>query len=173
MFEDYYMPEFDADYFNSPAFQQAIAAAVQQYSPTPVAAPVYTPPAQSFRGISRRGEYDYYKPGIGFLPEDIYTPDIQPELPMYVEPERPMYVEPEPVRTPAVQPMTVEAEPIMGIGSPAVAAQAEAPSVIETAAAAPAAAPATGTGLQVINANDYSPSDTDLQTMGLSRDKQF
>jgi hypothetical protein len=284
MFEDYYMPEFDADYFNSPAFQQAIAAAVQQYSPTPVAAPVYTPPAQSFRGISRRGEYDYYEPGIGFLPEDIYTPDIQPERPMYVEPEsirmpappyktyvdpaepytpperpmyvepepeRPMYVEPEPVRTPAVapststsipsiiltaegyrpnpaytadvamqryraelpnnnyyspqerqqimssienayaqpgatgeqisdayqnasvaatrarpqvgpepartpavMPSTVQAEPVAGIGSPAAATAA-----------------ATATGTQVINANSYSPSNTDLQTMGLSRDQ--
>ena len=40
MFEDYYMPEFDADYFNSPASQRAIASAVEQYSPTPVE-PVY------------------------------------------------------------------------------------------------------------------------------------
>jgi hypothetical protein len=41
----------------------------------------------------------------------------------------------DPVRTPAVMPSTVQAEPIMGIGSPAVAAPAAAPSVIETAAA--------------------------------------
>ena len=41
----------------------------------------------------------------------------------------------EPTRAPAVMPSTVQAEPIMGIGSPAVAAPAAAPSVIETAAA--------------------------------------
>lgn len=58
----------------------------------------------------------------------------------------------DPVRTPAVMPSTVEAEPIMGIGSPAVATAAT-------------------TGNQVINANSYSPSNTDLQTMGLSRDQ--
>ena len=259
MFEDYYMPEFDADYFNSPAFQQAIAAAVQQYSPTPVAAPVYTPPAQSFRGISRRGEYDYYEPGIGYIPEDVYTPAVESL------PERLMYVEPESISMPAVVPSTVEAEPVAGIGSPAVTTQAAVPSVILTAegykpnpaytadvamqqyraelpnnnyyspqerqqimssienayaqpgatgeqisdayqnasvaatrarpqvgpaapvagigspAAAPAstpsvietaaAAPAAETGTQTINANSYSPSNTDLQTMGLSRDQ--
>jgi hypothetical protein len=252
MFEDYYMPEFDADYFNSPAFQQAIAAAVQQYSPTPVAAPVYTPPAQSFRGISRRGEYDYYEPGIGFLPDEVYTPDIQPELPMYVEPES--------IRMPAVAPSTVQAEPVAGIGTPSTSTRvpsviltaegykpnpaytadvamqqyrAELPnnnyyspqerqqimSSIENAYAQPGAtgeqisnayqnasvaatrarpqvgiaapapstvqaepvagigspaaatAAATATGTQVINANSYSPSNTDLQTMGLSRDQ--
>ena len=38
-------------------------------------------------------------------------------------------------RTPAVEPSTVQAEPVAGIGSPAVAAPAAAPSVIETAAA--------------------------------------
>ena len=65
--------------------------------------------------------------------------------------------------------MTVEAEPVAGIGSPAVAAPAATPSVIEAAAAAPAAV--TGTGLQVINANDYSPSDADLQAMTLTRDQ--
>jgi hypothetical protein len=283
MFEDYYMPEFDADYFNSPAFQQAIAAAVQQYSPTPVAAPVYTPPAQFFQGISRRGEYDYYEPGIGFLPEDIYTP---PERPMYVEPElirmpappyktyvdpaepytppeRPVYVEPESIRMPAVVPSTVQAEPVAGIGTPATSTRV--PSVILTAEGykpnpaytadvamqqyradlpsdnyyspqerqqimssienayaqpgatgeqisnayqnasasatrarpqvgpepartpavmpstvqaepvagigSPAAATAAAAGTQVINANSYSPSNTDLQTMGLSRDQ--
>jgi len=42
----------------------------------------------------------------------------------------------EPARTAAVMPSTIQAaEPIMGIGSPAVAAPAAAPSVIETAAA--------------------------------------
>jgi hypothetical protein len=125
MFEDYYMPEFDADYFNSPAFQQAIAAAVQQYSPTPVAAPVYTPPAQSFRGISRRGEYDYYEPGIGYIPEDVYTPAVESL------PERLMYVEPESISMPAVVPSTVEAEPVAGIGTPSTSTSI--PSVILTA----------------------------------------
>ena len=158
MFVDYYMPEFDADYFNSPAFQQAIAAAVEQYSPTPVEPVYYAPPQEpayyapeTFRGIGRGGEYDYYQPGIGYIPEEVYAPA------------------PEPIRTPAVEPMTVEAEPIMGIGSPAFAEQAAAPSLIETAPAAPVTT--QGTGLQVINANDYSPSDTDLQTMGMSRDQ--
>ena len=194
MFEDYYQPEFNADYFNSPAFQQAIAAAVEQYSPAPVepvyyapppepvyyapepvagigrggeydyyqpelrlpevyaeAAPVYTPPPQEFRGIDRGIGEDYYQPGIGYIPEEVYVPA------------------PEPVYTPAVEPMTVEAEPIMGIGSPAVAEVDLAPSLIETAVAEPVAA--ADTGLQVINANDYSPSDTDLQTMKLTRDQ--
>jgi hypothetical protein len=65
VFEDFYMPQFDADYFNSPAFQQAIAAAVQQYSPAPVE-PVYYAP-----------EPVYYAPppapeitaGIGDIPQ--------------------------------------------------------------------------------------------------------
>jgi hypothetical protein len=63
--------------------------------------------------------------------------------------------------------MTIEAEPVAGIGSPAVSAPAEAPSVIEAAVATPAA----DTGLQVINANEYSPSDADLETMQMSRDQ--
>ena len=195
MFEDYYQPEFDADYFNSPAFQRAIAAAVEQYSPAPVEpvyyapppepvyyapepvagigrggeydyyqpelqapevyaepAPVYyAPPPQEFRGVDRGIREDYYQPGIGYIPEEVYVPA------------------PEPIRTPAVEPMTVEAEPIMGIGSPAVAEVDLAPSLIETAVAEPVAA--ADTGLQVINANDYSPSDTDLQTMKLTRDQ--
>jgi hypothetical protein len=50
-------------------------------------------------------------------------------------------------------PSTVQA-PVAGIGSPAAATAA-----------------ATATGTQVINANSYSPSNTDLQTMGLSRDQ--
>ena len=154
MFEDYYMPEFDADYFNSPAFQRAIASAVEQYSPAPVE-PVYYAPEPVYyapepvAGIGRGGEYDYYQPGIGYIPEEVYTP--------------------EPMRTPAVEPMTVEAAPIMGIGSPAVAEADLAPSLIEAAVAEPVAA--ADTGLQVINANDYSPSDTDLQTMQMSRDQ--
>jgi hypothetical protein len=158
MFEDYYQPQFDADYFNSPAFQRAIASAVEQYSPAPVE-PVYYAPEPVYyapepvSGIGRGGEYDYYQPGIGYIPEEVYAPE-------------PVYT-PEPIRTPAVEPMTVEAEPIMGIGSPFVAETAAAPSLIETAAAAPAA----DTGLQVINANTYSPSDTDLQTMQMSRDQ--
>jgi hypothetical protein len=193
MFEDYYMPEFDVDYFNSPAFQRAIASAVEQYSPTPVEpvyyapepvyyapepvagigrggeydyyqpelqapevyaepAPVYyAPPPQEFRGVDRGIREDYYQPGIGYIPEEVYVPA------------------PEPMRTPAVEPMTVEAAPIMGIGSPAVAEADLAPSLIETAVAEPVAA--ADTGLQVINANDYSPSDTDLQTMKLTRDQ--
>ena len=156
MFEDYYQPEFNADYFNSPAFQQAIAAAVEQYSPPPVEPVYYAPPPEPVyyapepvAGIGRGGEYDYYQPGIGYIPEEVYTP--------------------EPVYTPAVEPMTVEAAPIMGIGSPAVAEAPAAPSLIETAIAEPVAA--ADTGLQVINANDYSPSDTDLQTMKLTRDQ--
>ena len=78
MFEDFYMPQFDADYFNSPAFQQAIAAGMEQYSPTPVEPvyyappPVYTPAPQVFRGIGGRGEYA----------EDIY--DVQPAEEVYV-----------------------------------------------------------------------------------------
>lgn len=192
MFEDYYQPEFNADYFNSPAFQRAIAAAVEQYSPAPVEpvyyapepvyyapepvagigrggeydyyqpelrlpeevytpAPVYTPPPQEFRGIDRGIGEDYYQPGIGYIPEEVYVPA------------------PEPIRTPDVEPMTVEAEPIMGIGSPAVSEADLAPSLIEAAVAEPVAA--ADTGLQVINANDYSPSDTDLQTMKLTRDQ--
>jgi hypothetical protein len=65
MFEDYYMPQFDMDYFNSPAFQRGIASAVQQYSPQPVE-PVYYAP-----------EPVYYAPppapeitaGIGDIPQ--------------------------------------------------------------------------------------------------------
>jgi hypothetical protein len=148
MFEDYYMPEFDADYFNSPAFQQAIAAAVQQYSPPPVEPTYYAP--ETVAGIGR--DYNYYEPDAYYgIPEETYAPA------------------PESVYTPTVEPMTIEAEPVAGIGSPVIAAPVEVPSVIETAAAAPAT-PA-GTDLQVINANDYSPSDTDLQTMNLTRDQ--
>ena len=112
------------------------------YAPPPVATPVYTPAPQSLRGIGRgRGdEYDYFEPNA-----------------------------PEPIRTPAIEPMTVEAEPVAGIGSPAVAAPAAAPSLIETAAAAPA--PAAGTGLQVVDVNSWSPSDADLQAMTLTRDQ--
>jgi hypothetical protein len=102
---------FEDYYFDDPALQDALAAAGY-----------YTDPARA--------------PAV---------------MPMYVEPERPMYVEPESIRmpappyktyvdpaepyTPPVAPSTVRAEPIMGIGSPAVAAPAAAPSVIETAAA--------------------------------------
>jgi hypothetical protein len=62
---------------------------------------------------------------------------------------------------------------VAGIGSPAAVALDAAPSVLETAVAAPVAAPVAtnDTGLQVVNANSYEPSDTDLQTMGLSRDQ--
>lgn len=78
MFEDIYMPEFDMDYFNSPAFQQAIAAGVEQYSPAPVApAPVYTPPPvyTPARGIGRGREYNYYEPDAYYgMPEDVYNP---------------------------------------------------------------------------------------------------
>jgi hypothetical protein len=102
---------FEDYYFDDPALQDALAAAGY-----------YTDPARA--------------PAV---------------MPMYVEPERPVYVEPESIRmpappyktyvdpeqpyTPPVAPSTVRAEPIMGIGSPAVAAPAAAPSVIETAAA--------------------------------------
>jgi hypothetical protein len=148
MFEEFYMPEFDADYFNSPAFQQAIAAAVQQYSPPPVEPTYYAP--EPVAGIGR--DYNYYEPDAYYgMPEETYAPA------------------PEQVYTPAVEPMTVEAEPVAGIGSPVITAPAEAPSVIEAAVAAPTA-PAN-TGLQVINANDYSPSDADLQAMKLTRDQ--
>ena len=74
----------------------------------------------------------------------------------------------DPARTPAVMPSTVQAEPVAGIGSPFVAAPAATPSVLETAAA-PAAA--TGTGLQVVDANNWSPSNADLQAMTLTRDQ--
>jgi hypothetical protein len=145
------MPEFDADYFNSPAFQRGIAAAVEQYSPAPVE-PVYYAPEPVYyapepvAGIGRGGEYDYYQPGIGYIPEEVYTP--------------------EPMRTPAVEPMTVEAAPIMGIGSPAVAEADLAPSLIETAAAAD-----VGTGTQVVNNATYQPSDAELEAMTLTRDQ--
>jgi hypothetical protein len=133
----------------------------QIYAPEPVPAPVYTPPAAPtyyepapVAGIGR--DVNYYEPDAYYgMPEETYAPV------------------PESVYTPAVEPVTIEAEPVAGIGSPAVAAPAEAPSVIEAAvpapAASPAAAPAAGT--QVINNNDYSPSDTDLQTMQMSRDQ--
>ena len=72
-----------------------------------------------------------------------YTDPVAPVRPMYVEPESirmpappyKTYVDPAEPYTPAVAPSTVRAEPIMGIGSPAVAAPAATPSVIETAAA--------------------------------------
>lgn len=122
MFEDYYMPEFDADYFNSPAFQRGIAAAVQQYSPQP-AEPVYYAPQPEpvyyapepaiYRGIGEGLERNFYDADRRYPAEDIYTP--------------------------AVAPVTIEAAPVAGIGSPFVAAPAEAPSLIETAAPAPAA----------------------------------
>ncbi len=95
----------------------------QIYVPEPVSAPVYTPPAAPtyydpapVAGIGR--DVNYYEPDAYYgMPEETYAPV------------------PESVSTPAVEPMTIEAEPVAGIGSPAVAAPAEAPSVIETAAA--------------------------------------
>jgi len=173
MFEDYYQPEFNVDYFNSPAFQRAIAAAVEQYSPAPVEPVYYAPPPEPVyyapepvAGIGRSGEYDYYQPELQ-VPE-VYAEPAPVEPVYYAPPPEPVYYAPEsvagiggsveenyytpevqvpevytpapePVYTPAVAPMTVEAEPIMGIGSPVVAAPAEASSVIETALAARAA----------------------------------
>ena len=72
MFEDYYMPQFDMDYFNSPAFQRCIASAVQQYSPQPVE-PVYYAPEPVYYAP----EPVYYAPppapeitaGIGDIPQ--------------------------------------------------------------------------------------------------------
>ena len=51
MFEDFYMPEFDAEYMNSPAFRRAIAAAAEEPivppPPPPPPPPVYRPAVQS------------------------------------------------------------------------------------------------------------------------------
>jgi len=157
--ENYYAPE--------------VQAPEQTYTPAPVAAPEI----DVSRGIGGRevsAEPDY---GFASEPAPVYAPEPAPA-----------YYEPAPVRgigrrgeydddvyaaqvsevsAPAVEPMAIEAEPVAGIGSPAVSAPAEAPSVIEAAVATPAA----DTGLQVINANEYSPSDADLQTMQMSRDQ--
>jgi hypothetical protein len=141
--EEVYAPAPSPVEMGSPELISGIGQGVEEiYTPAPAAAPVsevYTPAPQITRGIGGRGEYE----------DDVYAAQI-PET-----------------YTPAAEPMTIEAEPVAGIGSPAVTAPAEAPSVIEAAVAAPAA----DTGLQAINANDYSPSDTDLQTMQMSRDQ--
>lgn len=51
MFEDFYMPEFDAEYLNSPAFRRALAAAEPEIiappPPPPPPPPVYRPAVQS------------------------------------------------------------------------------------------------------------------------------
>ena len=106
MFEDFYMPEFDAEYMNSPAFRRAIAAAAEEPivpppPPAPPPPPVYRPAVQSVE------------------PLPVYRPAVQS-------------VEPLPVYRPAVQ--SVEPLPVAGIGSAAVAAPAAAPSAIEAPA---------------------------------------
>jgi len=74
-------------------------------------------------------------------------------------------------------PMTTEAETVSGIGSPAATAAATNPAATTATTTAATTNPAAtsgaaaGTGLQVINANQYSPSDADLQAMNLTRDQ--
>lgn len=149
MFEYGIMEGFDADYFNSPAFQQAIAAATQQYSPAPVtAAPVYTPsPVYSSsprftRGIGRRGE------------EDLYRSEVQAAEEVYA---------PAPVPNPAPAPVYNAApEPVRGIGRSDGDGYYQQEEIY---------APTAGTGLQVVNNATYQPSDTDLEAMTLTRDQ--
>jgi hypothetical protein len=157
------------------------------YTPAPVIAT--EPDVVSGIGgkeVSAEPELELEPPSVS---ESVSTPRVQP---MTVEAEpiagigSPVIAELLPIAQPMVSNMrgyvefpydtgggmllpAVEAEPIAGIGSPAVAAPADTPSVIETAAAAPA--PAAGTGLQVVNANSWSPSDADLQAMTLTRDQ--
>lgn len=128
-----------------------VQAPEQTYTPAPVAAPE----TDIVRGIG--GREVSVEPDYGFAPEQIYVPE---PVPVYAPPSAPAYYEPapvagigrevnyndseqvlspEPVYTPAAEPMTIEAAPVAGIGSTAAAAPAEAPSLIETAAAAPAA----------------------------------
>jgi hypothetical protein len=109
--ENYYVPE--------------VQAPEQTYTPAPVA----VPEIDITRGIG--GREVFAEPDYGFAPEQIYAADPNP-APVYAPPSEPVY-------TPAAEPVSIEAEPVAGIGSPAVAATAEAPSVIETAVAAPAA----------------------------------
>lgn len=107
--EDYYQPEFKIP---------------EVYAPQPV---YYAPEPEIYRGIGDGLERNFYDADRRYPAEDIYIPAVEP-----------VTIEAEPVRASAVEPMTIEAEPVAGIGSPAVAA-AEAPSLIETAAAPPAA----------------------------------
>jgi hypothetical protein len=84
MFEDYYMPQFDADYFNSPAFQQAIADAIGQYFPPVAEQTYYAPPPEpaptydaSINDIPQFMAEDYGL--IGAITDRFNTPQISAE----------------------------------------------------------------------------------------------
>jgi hypothetical protein len=185
----YYAPEqayapAEAAYY-APEQTYIAPPAAAYYAPPPTAS--YYAPEQAYVAPPAAA---YYAPEQAYMPatEAYYAPEqtyIAPPAAAYYAPER-AYMPPAeaayyaPPAEASYYAPPAEASPVAGIGSPAVAASVSTPSVIQTSAVStPAAAASTpaaatvssGTGLQVVNANDYSPSDADLQTMKLTRDQ--